>query len=54
MISMGIQPHRLSSVPYGEADPVDPGHTEEAYSQNRRVDFAPTSVQLLSMGGATE
>jgi peptidoglycan-associated lipoprotein len=54
MISMGIQPHRLSSVPYGEADPVDPGHTEDAYAQNRRVEFAPTSVQLLSMGGATE
>jgi len=54
MISMGIQPHRLSSVPYGEADPVDPGHSEEAYAQNRRVEFAPTAVQLLSMGGATE
>jgi len=53
MVSLGIQTHRLSSVPYGEAAPLDPGHTEEAYAQNRRVEFAPTSVQYVSMGVAS-
>lgn len=49
LITLGIQPHRMSAVPYGEAQPADPQHTEEAWAQNRRVEFAPTAVQLLSM-----
>jgi peptidoglycan-associated lipoprotein len=49
LISMGVQPHRLSAVPFGEAAPADPLHSEEAWAVNRRVEFAATSVQLLSM-----
>ena len=49
LISMGVQPHRLSAVPYGEAQPADPRQIEEAWALNRRVEFAPTAVQLLSM-----
>lgn len=49
LISMGIQPHRLSAVPYGEAQPADPQHSEDAWAMNRRVEFGPTALQLLSM-----
>jgi len=35
----GINEARLSTISYGEERPVDPGHTEEAWAKNRRVEF---------------
>ena len=39
LIQHGIEASRLLPISYGEADPVDPGRNEEAYSKNRRVRF---------------
>ena len=36
---LGVSGDRLSTVSYGEEIPVDTGHTEAAWSQNRRVHF---------------
>lgn len=37
--SLGIDRNRLVTISYGEERPVDPGHGEEAWAKNRRVDF---------------
>jgi len=39
LIQQGIEASRMITISYGEADPVDPGKNEEAYSKNRRVRF---------------
>jgi peptidoglycan-associated lipoprotein len=39
LVSLGIPDKRLSTVSYGEERPVDPGHTEAAWSKNRRAEF---------------
>jgi peptidoglycan-associated lipoprotein len=39
LVRQGIEASRLLAISYGEADPVDPGKNEEAYSKNRRVRF---------------
>jgi peptidoglycan-associated lipoprotein len=39
LTSLGVNASRLATISYGEERPVDPGHTEEAWAQNRRVDF---------------
>jgi peptidoglycan-associated lipoprotein len=39
MISKGIPPDQLEAISYGEERPIDPGHTEAAWSKNRRVQF---------------
>ena len=36
---LGIGAGRLSTISYGEERPLDPGHTEEARSKNRRAEF---------------
>lgn len=36
---LGVGPGRLSTISYGEERPLDPGHTEEARSKNRRGEF---------------
>ena len=43
MVSLGIAPDRLKTVSYGNEFPFDPGHTEEAYSRNRRAHFVLTA-----------
>jgi outer membrane protein OmpA-like peptidoglycan-associated protein len=40
LIDHGIDSLRLTSQGYGERRPVDPRHTQEAYTINRRVAFA--------------
>ncbi len=35
----GINEARISTISYGEEKPADPGHTEEAWAKNRRVEF---------------
>lgn len=37
LATLGIPPNKFSTVSYGSELPVDPGHTEEAWSKNRRV-----------------
>ncbi len=39
LIGKGIDAARLSTVSYGEERPVDPRHTEDAWSKNRRSHF---------------
>ena len=39
LLELGIDADRMESVSYGEERPVNPGHTEECWLQNRRVEF---------------
>jgi len=39
LVNIGIDPARFTTVSYGEESPVDTGHDEEAWSQNRRAKF---------------
>jgi peptidoglycan-associated lipoprotein len=39
LTSLGIDGGRLVVISYGEERPADPGHGEEAWEKNRRVDF---------------
>lgn len=35
----GITEDRITTISYGEEQPLDPGHNEAAWAQNRRVQF---------------
>lgn len=37
--SLGVRGSQMSVVSYGEERPVDPGHTEAAWSKNRRAEL---------------
>lgn len=37
LVGLGMSPDRITTVSYGSELPVDPGHNESAWSQNRRV-----------------
>jgi peptidoglycan-associated lipoprotein len=39
LANLGVDPQRLKTVTYGASRPVDPGHNEAAWKQNRRDDF---------------
>jgi len=39
LVAYGVGDDRLSTISYGKERPVDPGHTEAAYSKNRRAHF---------------
>ena len=39
MMLQGVQSGQIETVSYGEERPVDPGHNESAWSQNRRVEI---------------
>ncbi len=39
LAGLGIDPKRVRTISYGKDKPVDPGHNEAAWSQNRRDDF---------------
>jgi chemotaxis protein MotB len=43
LVSKGVPPDRLVAAGYGEFQPVDPGHTEEAYQKNRRIELKLTN-----------
>ncbi|HSC47108.1 MAG TPA: peptidoglycan-associated lipoprotein Pal [Gammaproteobacteria bacterium] len=36
LLFQGVSQDQISTVSYGEAHPVDPGHTEDAWAKNRR------------------
>ena len=39
LIVLGASPDQVRTVSYGEERPADPGHDEQAWSLNRRVEF---------------
>lgn len=39
LVQLGVPRERLQTISYGEERPFDPGHTEAAWAQNRRVHF---------------
>lgn len=39
LLAGGASPEQLQVIPYGKERPLDPSHTEEAWSKNRRVEF---------------
>lgn len=39
LIELGVSPERLTIISYGEENPVNTGHDETAWKQNRRVEF---------------
>ena len=43
LASLGISPDRVRTVSYGKEFPFNPGHTEDAWAQNRRGHFVITS-----------
>ncbi len=43
LASLGISPDRMRTVSYGKEFPFNPGHTEDAWAQNRRGHFVITS-----------
>jgi peptidoglycan-associated lipoprotein len=43
LTSLGVSPERVRTVSYGKEFPFNPGHTEEAWAQNRRGHFVITS-----------
>jgi peptidoglycan-associated lipoprotein len=45
LVSHGIDPSRIETASYGEERPIDPGHDENAWAQNRRDEF-----EILSGG----
>lgn len=42
LTQLGVEGARLSTISYGEEKPVAEGHTEDAWSKNRRAEFAIT------------
>ncbi|MFT5473973.1 MAG: peptidoglycan-associated lipoprotein [Kiritimatiellia bacterium] len=40
LINIGIESDRIQTRSHGEEMPIDYGHTESAWSQNRRVEFS--------------
>ena len=39
LVNLGMSASAIQTVSYGEERPFDPGHSESAWSQNRRVHF---------------
>jgi peptidoglycan-associated lipoprotein len=39
LVNLGIESSRLSTISYGKEHPVEQGHTEAAFSKNRRAQF---------------
>jgi peptidoglycan-associated lipoprotein len=40
LVSLGIAADRIETVSFGKADPLNPGHNEQAWALNRRASFA--------------
>jgi peptidoglycan-associated lipoprotein len=43
LVSLGVSADRVKTVSYGKEFPFDPGHTEAAWSKNRRAHFVVTA-----------
>jgi peptidoglycan-associated lipoprotein len=44
LVGLGVSPSKLEAVSKGETEQWAPGTTEEAYQENRRAHFVPTSL----------
>jgi peptidoglycan-associated lipoprotein len=40
LVRLGVSDKRVKTVSYGKEAPLDPGHSEQAWTKNRRVHFA--------------
>jgi peptidoglycan-associated lipoprotein len=40
LITLGVSGDRIQTRSFGEEQPMDPGHSESAWRQNRRVEFS--------------
>ncbi|MCG3120693.1 MAG: hypothetical protein ALAOOOJD_03521 [bacterium] len=40
LVSLGVTPSQVSTISYGKERPIDMNHSEEAWSRNRRAEFA--------------
>jgi peptidoglycan-associated lipoprotein len=43
LVRLGVEPHRIDTISYGEDRPVAQGHDDAAYRQNRRGEFIELS-----------
>ena len=43
LVSLGVDPNRLSTISYGKEKPLDASFSEMAYNKNRRANFIPMS-----------
>jgi peptidoglycan-associated lipoprotein len=43
LVSQGVPAGRLRTISYGKEKPLDPGHSEAAWAQNRRAEFVFTA-----------
>jgi peptidoglycan-associated lipoprotein len=41
LAKLGVTSAQIDTVSYGKEKPADPGHSEEAWAQNRRDEFQP-------------
>lgn len=39
LVKKGVNPNHIYTISFGKEMPVDPGHTKEAWSKNRRAEF---------------
>jgi peptidoglycan-associated lipoprotein len=39
LVNLGLKASRIETISYGEERPLDPGHDEKAWAQNRRAQF---------------
>ena len=39
LVHLGISGGRITTISFGEEQPADPGHTDAAWSKNRRAEF---------------
>ena len=46
LIDLGVPAKSLETVGYGENRPAEPGPDEDAWAQNRRVEFQPLSLSV--------
>jgi peptidoglycan-associated lipoprotein len=47
LITNGVNPNQLEAVSYGKEMPVDAGHDESAWKENRRVEINYEAVPPL-------
>ena len=47
LVKKGVKPKKLRSFGYGKYCPVDQGHNEAAWEQNRRVEFKVLNTEVL-------
>jgi peptidoglycan-associated lipoprotein len=47
LITNGVNPQQLEAVSYGKESPVNPGHDESAWKENRRVEINYEAVPPL-------